>query len=126
MGVVSDGASGSRQTTDHTKDGGWWGIYVLLPLIEKAADEVLRMQEACMASPGDALYTVDSFRQAFASVLDDAEEHEEHEGENEDRLPMRERDAEVLLKFLERDRGVLVVDKDVRRIPVILYAAIIC
>jgi charged multivesicular body protein 7 len=124
MGVVSDSGSSSRQNTDHTKDGGWWGMYVLLPLLERAADEVVRIQEARMASPGDALYTVDSFRQVFAGVLDDAEEREE--GEGEERLPMRERDAEVLLKFLERDRGALVVDKDVRRIPAILYAAIMC
>jgi len=109
MGLAS--SSGSSRTTDHTKDGGWWGMYVLLPLVEKAADEVVRIQDARMASPGDALYMMESFRQVFAGVFGDTEEAE---GESAERPTMRERDAEVLLKFLERDRGVLVVDKEVR------------
>ncbi|KAF5331073.1 hypothetical protein D9619_005898 [Psilocybe cf. subviscida] len=87
-------------------------MYVILPFVEKAADEVVRTLGAFIASPGDAPHTVDSFRQTFAGVFDGGED-EEYEGE--ERPSMRERDAVVLLKSLERDRGGLVVDKDVTK-----------
>lgn len=75
------------------------GEYVLLRLVERAADVVdASLGGLCLA---DRLYTVPSFRKAFGSSL----------------LPgvsLSETDIRVLLRYLERDRRVLVQDKDVR------------
>ncbi|KAF8163455.1 Snf7-domain-containing protein [Crassisporium funariophilum] len=103
MGVVGEeGLLGSGSRQHHHKDTSWWGEYVLVPLVERAADAVVERQEAMMASPGDALYTMESFREAFAGI-----------GGVEDDTALRETDAKVLLKYLQRDRGVVAVDKDV-------------
>ncbi|KAF8969851.1 hypothetical protein BDZ97DRAFT_1792981 [Flammula alnicola] len=95
MGIVGEEgllSSGSGRGHHH-KDTGWWGEYVLVPLVERAADQVVERQDEKMASAGDALYTMDSA------------------GGSEE--PLRETDAKVLVKYLERDRGVLVVDKEI-------------
>ncbi|KAH0827029.1 NADP-dependent oxidoreductase domain-containing protein [Lanmaoa asiatica] len=74
------------------------GEYVLLKLVERAADTVdTSLGGLCLA---DRLYTVASFRKAFGSKV----------------LPgvsLSETDTRVLLRYLERDRRVLVQDKDV-------------
>ena len=104
MGVVGEEgllSSGTRQ--HHHKDTTWWGDYVMLSIVERAADALMECQEAKWASPGDALYTMESFRKTFAGVA----------GGDED-VPLRELDAKTLLKYLERDRQVVVVDKEVR------------
>lgn len=75
------------------------GEYVLLRQVERAADAVVAfLGGLCLA---DRLYTVASFRKAFGSKV----------------LPgvsLSEMDTRVLLRYLERDKGVLVQDKDVR------------
>ncbi|KAI9570451.1 Snf7-domain-containing protein [Boletus coccyginus] len=74
------------------------GEYVLLRLVERAADVVEASSGGlCLA---DRLYTITTFRKAFGSKV----------------LPgvsLSETDTRVLLKYLERDRSVLVQDKDV-------------
>ncbi|KAF8447515.1 Snf7-domain-containing protein [Boletus edulis BED1] len=74
------------------------GEYVLLRLVERAADAVDASSGGlCLA---DRLYTVASFRRAFGSKV----------------LPgvsLSETDIRVLLRYLERDRRVLVQNKDV-------------
>ncbi|KAF8557312.1 hypothetical protein OG21DRAFT_1435544 [Imleria badia] len=74
------------------------GEYVLLGLVERAADAVdASLGGLCLA---DRLYTVTSFRKAFGSKV----------------LPgvsLSETDTRVLLRYLERDRKVLMQDKDV-------------
>jgi len=104
MGIVGEeGILGSGNRQQYHKDTSWWGDYVLVPLVERAADAVMERQHVRMASLGDALYTVESFRTAFAGVC----------GGDED-VALRETDMKVLVRYLERDRGVLVVDKEVR------------
>ena len=103
MGIVGEEgllSSGTRQ--QHHKDTTWWGDYVMISVVERAADAVMESQEARSGSPGDALYTMEVFRKTFAGVA----------GGGQD-VPLRELDAKVLLRYLERDRQVVVVDKDV-------------
>ncbi|CAA7271563.1 unnamed protein product [Cyclocybe aegerita] len=105
MGIVGEEGllgGGAETRRDHQRDTGWWGDYALVPLLDAAGDEVVERQRAGMVSAGDALYTVDSFRTAFAGVV----------GE-ENAAPLRELDANVLLRYLERDKGVIVVDKEI-------------
>ncbi|KAJ3509631.1 hypothetical protein NLJ89_g5120 [Agrocybe chaxingu] len=103
MGIVGEeGFLGGSTRRDHQRDTGWWGDYVFVSLLEAAGDEVVERQRAGMASAGDALYTADSFRTAFVGVV----------GEG-DATPLRELDAKVLLRYLERDKGVIVVDKEI-------------
>ncbi|PPQ89131.1 hypothetical protein CVT25_006503 [Psilocybe cyanescens] len=113
MGVVGEEGllTGSGEQRQQHKDTGWWGDYVMVRLVEAAAGKVMDIQEGRMASAGDALYTLDSFRQAFASVVG-----VNNEDEDEDTVvpvALRETDAKVLIKYLERERGVLVQVKDV-------------
>jgi len=103
MGVVGEEGLLSSGTRQHPhKDTTWWGDYVMISIVERAADAVMERQEAKGASAGDALYTMESFRNTFAGVA----------GGDEDVL-LRDLDAKTLLKYLERDRQVVVVDKDV-------------
>jgi charged multivesicular body protein 7 len=103
MGVVGEEGLLSPGTSQyHHKDTTWWGDYVMISTVERAADAVMESQEAKCASPGDALYTMESFRKTFGGVA----------GGDED-VPLRELDAKTLLKYLERDRQVVVVDKEV-------------
>lgn len=75
------------------------GEYVLLKLVERAADVVdVSSGGLCLA---DRLYTIATFRKAFGTKV----------------LPgvsLSETDTRVLLRYLERDRRILVQDKDVR------------
>ncbi|KIJ69013.1 hypothetical protein HYDPIDRAFT_81175 [Hydnomerulius pinastri MD-312] len=74
------------------------GDYVLLKLVERAADAV---DGSCGGmSLADRLYTFEGFRREFGSIV----------------LPgvsLSETDTKVLLRYLERDRRVVVQDKDV-------------
>ena len=104
MGVVGEeGILGSGNRQHYHKDTSWWGDNVLVPLVERAADAVMERQHVRMASPGDALYTVESFRTAFSGVCG-----------GDDDVALRETDVKVLVRYLERDRGVLMVDEGVR------------
>ncbi|KAF9564411.1 hypothetical protein CPC08DRAFT_631278 [Agrocybe pediades] len=107
-GIVSDDTGGSGSRHDMHKDTSWYGGYVLVSLVESAAERVLEKQENKMGSKADALYTLDSFRKEFGSCVlgDDVDS-------NSSTYTMRETDAKVLVKYLEREKGLVVVDKDV-------------
>ncbi|KAJ7271980.1 Snf7-domain-containing protein [Mycena haematopus] len=84
-------------TASPAKDTTWWGDYVVISLVEAAASDILTKQSLKSTGPGDALYSFESFKRTFSPdsrVLTDA-------------------DAKVLIRFLERDRRAVVVDKDV-------------
>ena len=103
MGVVGEeGFLSSGTMQDHHKDTTWWGDYAVISIVERAADVVMESQEAKCASPGDALYTMESFRKTFAGVAG-----------GDEVVPLRELDARTLIKYLERDRQMVVVDKEV-------------
>ncbi|KAJ6497044.1 Snf7-domain-containing protein [Mycena vitilis] len=99
LGVVGEEGIISNATT--TKDTSWWGDYVVVPLVEAAANDVLARQSRKAGSPGDALYSFEGFKKEFSAVLSDTQEN------------LTDGDAKVLLRFLERDRGAVVVEKDV-------------
>jgi charged multivesicular body protein 7 len=78
------------------------GDYVLVGVAECAADAVLALQRARGVSLADTLYSFDSFRATFAASA----------------LPgvtLSDKDLRVLIKFLERDRQVVITEKEVRR-----------
>ena len=78
------------------------GRYVILSNLEKVADTVVeRQRQKGAVSPSDVLYTFESFRKEFCNP-----------GE-EERLPLSDQDLKVLIRFLERDKGVIVSDKEV-------------
>ncbi|KAJ7685376.1 Snf7-domain-containing protein [Mycena polygramma] len=99
LGVVGEEGLISNATTP--KDTSWWGDYVVVSLVEAAANDVLARQSRKVGSPGDALYSFEGFKKEFAAVLSDTQEN------------LTDGDAKVLLRFLERDRGAVVVEKDV-------------
>lgn len=68
MGIASSVDSSPNQTTDHTNDNTWWGMYVLLPLVGKAVHKVVGIQGTRMVSPGYAQYTVDAFLRVCGCV----------------------------------------------------------
>ncbi|SJL00495.1 uncharacterized protein ARMOST_03808 [Armillaria ostoyae] len=78
----------------------WHGEYVVLSLLERAAEKVLAEQKAKAGGPSDGIYSVEGFRRDFAACINEAH-------------VMSERDAKVLIKFLERDKNIITVDKEV-------------
>ncbi|KAF8911959.1 hypothetical protein CPB84DRAFT_1760878 [Gymnopilus junonius] len=93
-------SSGSRKYPH--KDTSWWGDYVFISIVEKAADAVIEKQELTAVDRGDFLFTFESFRSKFSGVAGGDESH-----------ALRETDANVLIKYLERERGVIVIDKEI-------------
>ena len=81
------------------------GTYVVLDLVERAADIVsTKLRHKVISSSADALYSFDQFRREFGfhgAVLDG--------------VKLSETDLRVLVKFLDRDKGVIVSDKDVSK-----------
>ena len=98
-GILPSGSGGAGD-----KDTGWWGEYVVLALVEKAADGVVARQRGKGGGAGDGLFSFEGFRRGFGTVLED--------GDGEGAV-LGERDAKVLVRYLERDRRVIVVDKEV-------------
>lgn len=92
IGVESLFASNAR-------DVKWHGEYVILSLLECAAEKIMAEQKAKTGGPSDGIYSVEGFRRDFAACI------------NETHI-MSERDAKVLIKFLERDKNVIAVDKE--------------
>ncbi|KAF9075124.1 Snf7-domain-containing protein [Rhodocollybia butyracea] len=83
-------------------DTRWYGDYVLLRLVERAAEAIIETQEIKSTGPADALYSFDSFRREFAECLN-----------LDETASMSESDMKVILRYLERDKGVVVVDDGV-------------
>jgi len=90
---------GSSSSGRHN-DTRWWGDYVVTSLLEGAADQVLEKQRVKGGGAGDRLYSFDSFRKDFGTAVGTE-------------TPLTEVDAKVLLRYLERDRKVIVFDKEV-------------
>jgi len=77
------------------------GQYVVLALVERAADAVMRIREAEGGiGAANGLFNFEGFRKEFGGKVN---------GES----ILSEADVKVLVKFLERDRKVAVVDKEV-------------
>jgi charged multivesicular body protein 7 len=108
LGVVGDeGILAARDLSygDMNKESAWHGEYVVMSLLEKAADGVAEMQQAISKGPADALYSYAGFRKTFASVLD-------RTTCVRGTPTLTENDTKVLLRFLERDCGVPIHEAD--------------
>ncbi|KAH9035493.1 Snf7-domain-containing protein [Lactarius pseudohatsudake] len=95
LNVLGSDDESESERWKHTK-----GDYVLIGVLEHAADSVLASQRARDVSLADTLYSFDSFRATFASSA----------------LPgvtLSDKDLRVLLKFLERDRRAIVTEREV-------------
>jgi charged multivesicular body protein 7 len=76
------------------------GDHVLVCVVERAADSVLASQRARHVGLADTLYNFDEFRATFAASA----------------LPgvtLSDKDLRVLIKFLERDRRVVITENEV-------------
>ena len=89
----------------HESDAERWrkvkGEYVVLALVERAAESVLERQRQIAGSLADTLFNFDSFRVEFS-------------GNALEGVTLSDVDIKVLVKFLERDKSAVVVDKEVR------------
>ncbi|THH10698.1 hypothetical protein EW145_g1134 [Phellinidium pouzarii] len=75
------------------------GHYVVLANVEKVGDIVVeRLRQKGSSSPADSLYSFDSFRKEFGGVI---------EGTS-----LSDVDLKVLVKFLDRDRKLIVSDNE--------------
>ncbi|KAM5535167.1 hypothetical protein V8D89_011103 [Ganoderma adspersum] len=101
LGVVDnhDAPFGDSGTTERWKK--IRGDYVSVGLLEGAAERILEQQrQKNSGHVADQLYNVESFRAEFASVaFEDA--------------PLSGLDLKVVLKFLERDKGAIIVRGEV-------------
>lgn len=97
--VGSDDAYGSSAEIERWKKVK--GDYVVLTLLERAADAVLSKQEAKTGvSLAESLYTFESFKKAYA-------------GEVFSGVTLSDLDLKVLLRYLERDKQAIVRQGDV-------------
>jgi charged multivesicular body protein 7 len=77
------------------------GQYVVLGLVEGAADAIMRIRETRGGiGAADGLFNFDGFRKEFGGMVNEGS-------------ALSETDVKVLVKFLQRDRKVVVVDKEV-------------
>ncbi|KAI5119736.1 hypothetical protein M0805_008666 [Coniferiporia weirii] len=78
------------------------GQYVVLSNVEKAGDVVVeRLRQKVTSSPADSLYSFSSFRREFGS-----------RGSIFEGVALSEPDLRILVKFLDRDRKLIVSDGD--------------
>ena len=108
LSIVGDDTSG------HSSDSEQWrkvkGDYVVLSLLERAADAVMRKHHPKGGvSLADSLYNSESFYREFADKAISG-------------VILSREDTKVLLKYLERNKKAVIVQKDVRlRVSIPLY-----
>lgn len=103
------------QAEDEYSESETWkrvaGQYVVLGLVERATDAVLRIREAGGAiGAANGLFTFEGFRKEFGGMV------------NVGNI-LSEADIQVLVKFMERDRKLIVVDNQVY---LRLHACLVC
>ena len=96
------GQAGLVSDEEPSSSNSWWVEYAVVGLLERAADAVLSHHKANYRGPGDALYSMESFRREFSSCV----------GKGNDSLG--EVDLKLLLRYMERDKRFIITDKDVR------------
>lgn len=114
VGVVGEDSLASSVSSTFSSFGSatsktntqWYGDYVLLHLVERAGNAILESQRLKNTGPSDALYTFDSFRTEFAECVIGSD--------SKDKMTMSELDMKVILRYLERDKGVVMVENGVR------------
>ncbi|KAL5532598.1 hypothetical protein ACEPAF_4372 [Sanghuangporus sanghuang] len=82
------------------------GKYVVLQNVEKAADAVTDLlRQNVTLSPADSLYSFQAFRRRFGQM-----------GAVLEGIALSEFDLRVLVRFLERDRKIIVTDEEVIKV----------
>lgn len=100
MSIVSSDEYVGGQANDVERWRKIRGDYVVLSLLERAADAVLQKQKLKGGVQlSDALYKFEGFRREFAGALYG--------------VSLSELDMRVVLKFMERDKKVVVVEGEV-------------
>lgn len=97
LGILGDSNTSTRDSRS------CFGDYVTVGLVERAADEVLKILSHQTPDLAGSLYDFESFRETFASAVPTSKA----------RGALSDVDARVLLKYLERDRGVVVREAEV-------------
>ncbi|KAJ4487765.1 Snf7-domain-containing protein [Lentinula aciculospora] len=110
VGIVGEDSLASSVSSTFSSfaskaDMRWYGDFVLLHLVERTGEAVIESQRTRSTGPADELYTFNSFRQEFAGCVVGSE--------SGDQLAMSELDMKVMLRYLERDKGVVVVNNGV-------------
>ncbi|TRM62605.1 hypothetical protein BD626DRAFT_403645 [Schizophyllum amplum] len=95
LSIVGEDSLLGSLTSRASSSQSWYGDYVLLPAVEQTATTIFEMEENDSAS--DGLYNVAGFRKRFKDALGEPN-------------ALSEPDTEIMLKFMQRDRGVLVAD----------------
>ena len=104
--VSSDDAGGSESDLERWKKVK--GDYIVVNLLEQAAEAVMRKQQAkAGVSLADSLYSLDSFGREFSNCAVGGAE-------------LSSLDIKMLVKFLERDRRVVVVQGEVRGFAIVI------
>ena len=104
--ISSVSSTFSRSSSASLSHESWFGDYVLVGLVEKAGQSVIEMQRDKAAGPGDALYSLEGFRREFAACVLGRSLDDENSS-------MSELDMKILLKYLARDKCVVVFDGEV-------------
>ncbi|EIN07271.1 Snf7-domain-containing protein [Punctularia strigosozonata HHB-11173 SS5] len=103
-GLVPDDVQPERERWRTAK-----GDYVVLALLEDAAEKILEMQERSYGTPKDLIFSLESFKTEFGSVVEGG---------------LSDSDVKVVLKYLARDKGAVKVERElVKFIPTGLSGA---
>lgn len=73
----------------------------MVSLLERAAEGVSAERRAAVGGLAESLFTFEGFARAFAGCVGNGDSGE-----------MSETDAKVLVRYLERDKGMVIVDED--------------
>ena len=100
LSIVGDDSTGHKNDTEQWKKVK--GDYVVLSLLEKAADVVIQRQRSKAGiSLTNSLFNFESFHREFADKALDG-------------VTLSREDTKVILKYLERDKKTVIVQRDVR------------
>ncbi|KAF5373095.1 hypothetical protein D9758_001492 [Tetrapyrgos nigripes] len=115
VGVVGEDSFTSSISSVFTSSSGtskadttWHGDYVFLSLLERVGEAVIEKQRAKAINASDALYTFEGFKRDFSDCFGPAEDAAA--------VPstlISDLDTKVLLKYLERDKEVVVMDSGI-------------
>lgn len=113
LGIVGEEGIIGTSRAGNEADKSWWGDYISISLLEKGASTLLKIQGEKSTNLSDQIYDFEGFKKTFGCALG-------AEGK-----PLSDKDALVLLKYLERDKRVLVVDQEVYTLVSLLFSFMI-
>lgn len=102
--TLSFSRSQTSSSTSSSLQDSWFGDYVAIGLVEKASQSVLDKQRQKAFGLSDTLYSLDGFRREFALCIP----RRGGKTNGVENVIMSELDAQVLLKYLERDKEAVI------------------